>query len=153
MPDVRSLHHRAAQSQCGITAGSYSSNGLHSHCATPSYFTTTKDRYAHGGQLYQNAACLNQLSNGWIQEDLGSVRKVTGVRTGGRPNGGQWVTRYQIMTSTNGHSWSNAGTYTGNSDATTIVTRTISPVQARYVRLYVRGYSGYASLRMDVTTC
>ena len=75
------------------------------------------------------------------------------MRTGGRPNGGQWVTRYQIMTSTNGRNWHNAGTYTGNSDATTIVTSTISPVQARYVRLYVRGYYGYASLRMDVTTC
>jgi hypothetical protein len=151
--EVNELNNGCAQSQCGITPGSYSSNGLHSHCATPSYFTTTKDRYRNEGYSYQNSACLNQLSNGWIQEDLGSVRKVTGVRTGGRPNGGQWVTRYQIMTSTNGHSWTDAGTYTGNSDATTIVTRDISPVQARYVRLYVRGYSGYASLRMDVTTC
>ena len=117
------------------------------------YFMTTKDRYATSGAGSQNSACLSQLADGWIQEDLASMRQVTGVRTGGRPSGGQWVTSYQIMTSTDGHSWSDAGTYTGNSDATTIVTRTISPVQARYVRLYVRGYSGYASLRMDVTTC
>ena len=79
---------------------------------------------------------------------------MTQIHTGGRPAVGQLVTSYSISVSQDGSNWTNAGTYSGNSNDSTIVTRTLStPQNARYVRLYVRSYSGYASIRMDVTTC
>ena len=90
------------------------------------------------------------------------MRTVTSVVTTGRVDVNQWVTMYTVSVSEDGSKFvavpcrkqGQSGSCIGNTDRTT---RKLNPlkayVQARYVRINVRAFSGYASLRMGVEVC
>lgn len=95
----------------------------------------------------------------WIQVDFNSVKIVTAVATQGRSNAAQWVTSYVVSYSNNalgiGFTLYQGGkVFSGNSDQTSVVKHTLSPpIIARYIRLTVRSYSGWPSLRMEYYGC
>jgi hypothetical protein len=91
--------------------------------------------------------------NEYLQIDLGSVKPVNGIYTQGRGDCcSQWVTSYTVQVSNNGSSWSSVGgTYTGNSDAQSLVTNLFATaVNARYVRIIPQGMNNHMSMRADV---
>merc|ERR1719356_1796341 len=91
----------------------------------------------------------------WMQMDLGSTMKVSGVVTQGRKNWNQWVTSYQVATSIDGKSWKSVGgTYTGNGDRSSKVKGMFpSPVSARYVRISAVTWLGHISMRAAAIAC
>ncbi|XP_078700177.1 uncharacterized protein LOC144926966 [Branchiostoma floridae x Branchiostoma belcheri] len=97
----------------------------------------------------------------WLQVDLHSVISVAGVRTQGRGDYPQWVTRYKLsFSTTDGVVWdtySEQGQekeFTGNRDRNTIVTRLLlQPVLTRFVRFHPLSWSHWPSMRIDVLLC
>ncbi|KAI8514463.1 phosphatidylethanolamine binding [Branchiostoma belcheri] len=92
--------------------------------------------------------------------DLHSVTNVAGVRTQGRGDYPQWVTRYKLSFSTDGVVWdiySEQGQekeFTGNTNQNTIATQLLAPpVLTRFVRFHPLSWSDGPSMRMDVLLC
>ncbi|KAK3738808.1 hypothetical protein QZH41_012570, partial [Actinostola sp. cb2023] len=97
-----------------------------------------------------------------IQIDLGNVKVITKVATQGRQDYGvQYVTKYSLSYSTDGDNWSDyegdcvkVRIFPGNADQQSIVTNKLEvPIKARYIRLIVKGYSGWATIRMELYGC
>ena len=92
--------------------------------------------------------------NEWMQIDLGAVKSVVGVVTQGRGHG-QRVTGYTVSTSTDGSTWTpvnNAQQFSGNTDQGTKVPHRFSPIDARYVRFYVKTWNSWPSMRAGIIT-
>ena len=135
-------------------AEKWTTNGAHSSCNDPKYYgigspTGSMDR----------SVCLTQLNNGWLQLDLGAVKTVVSVVTTGRTEHTQYVSKYTITVSNDGSTFTNApcvqkdsnGYCNGNTDQSTENTNILAgSITARFVRLNVKAYTGYASLRMGV---
>ena len=101
------------------------------------------------------SAAAYAVKSQWMQIDLGTLMSVTGVITQGRQDRDQWVTGYTISTSTDGNTWTpvNRGqTFRGNTDSGSKVNHVFSPVSARSVRLYVKTWHSYISMRAGVIT-
>jgi hypothetical protein len=81
--------------------------------------------------------------------DAGDVKPIAGVATQGRSDHDQWVSQYAIATSADGSSWTDYGSFPGNSDRNTVVSTFIFPtVNARYVRITVNRAGGsHSSMR------
>eukprot|EP00937_MAST-01D_sp_MAST-1D-sp2_P000276 g276.t1 len=136
------------------TSEAWKTNGIHDDCSDAKFFTATRDRYAEEGATRDNAACLTQGTSGWIELDLGSVKKVRSVTTGGRPATGQFISKYSISSSIDGLTWHSSGELAGNHDDTELVTNQLpGAVAARYVRLHCKAFKVFASVRMSVETC
>ena len=59
------------------------------------------------------SAKTNDL-NQWIQADLGSLKRVSGVTTQGRnTEHSQWVTKFTVQYSEDGKTWNNVNDVTG----------------------------------------
>lgn len=88
----------------------------------------------------------------YLQIDLGGTYVINRVATQGRPSWDQWVTSYTVWTSVDGTTWTqNGGTYTGNTDRNTVITRTLATeVSAHYVRIYPQAWNGHMSMRAEV---
>ncbi|MCZ2356713.1 MAG: DUF2341 domain-containing protein [Bacteroidia bacterium] len=96
------------------------------------------------------SVAVNDL-NQWLRIDLGSPQTITSFATQGRYNFDQWVTQYIAEYSNDGVSWTNVGTFAGNSDRNTIVRYTTGmPVTARYFRFRPTAYFGHMTMRAEV---
>jgi hypothetical protein len=90
----------------------------------------------------------------YIQWDFGDLYTVSHVMTKGRVNSAQWVTEYALKYSLEGSKWTTAGTFTGNSDKDTLRENKLeNPIKARFVRLYVKKWRSYPSMRADFKGC
>ena len=84
----------------------------------------------------------------YVQMDAGLEMELVGVATQGRADWDQWVTAYNVSTSTDGSTFTSVGSYTGNTDRSTIVHRFFAtPVRARWVRIQPTSWHGYISMR------
>jgi len=98
-----------------------------------------------------HAWCGSSKPGAEITVDLTTSHVVTGVATQGRGDGSQWVTRYSVETSENGHKWENQGIFLGNFDKNTICRRRFKkPVLASFVKFKVLNFVAYGSMRVDV---
>ena len=89
--------------------------------------------------------------NQWYQFDLRSARYVVGVETCGRGRMNQYVTRFTVKVSNNGHSWSDKGQFDGNVDNDTPKQALFAEgTSARYVRIYITAFNEHPSMRSDV---
>jgi hypothetical protein len=92
-----------------------------------------------------------------MQLDVGSVKSIAGVVTQGRANAHQWVTSYQVEASDDEKAWTKVDcgrTFAGNVDQNTVVNgRFNKPITARYIRVLVRSWYGWASMRAGVLLC
>jgi len=90
--------------------------------------------------------------NQWIQIDLQNLSHVWEIALQGRFNREQWLTRFDVLTSENGHQWlvvaENRQGPTGCDDIVSVVFE--RPVSSRYVRIHAREWHGWISLRFDV---
>ena len=139
-------------------ASAWSASSLHGDCDDANYFgvgailETNNDR----------CACLGG-NNEYLQLDLGSPMTVTGIATQGRPWTEQWVKLYEIQISNDNsvftriHCATESGGYCpGNTGWPStkkfelVSNDLVRPVTARYVRLYVKDYNSYGSIRMGV---
>ena len=84
--------------------------------------------------------------------NLGSAKWVDGIVTQGRGNGyGQYVTRYAILTSEDGYSFSSRGVYPGNIGTGSDRQYTVfKPVRAQYVRVVPVAWNNHITMRVDV---
>lgn len=84
--------------------------------------------------------------------NLGSAKWVDGIVTQGRANGyGQYVTRYAILTSEDGYSFSSRGVYPGNiGDGPGRQYTVFKPVRAQYVRVVPVAWNNHITMRVDV---
>ncbi len=87
----------------------------------------------------------------WIQMNLGSAKWVDGIVTQGRGNGyGQYVSRYAVLTSEDGYSFSSRGVFPGNIDQGNGRQYTVfKPVRAQYVRVVPVSWNNHITMRVD----
>eukprot|EP00931_Biecheleriopsis_adriatica_P074372 TRINITY_DN48447_c0_g1_i1.p1 TRINITY_DN48447_c0_g1~~TRINITY_DN48447_c0_g1_i1.p1 ORF type:complete len:939 (-),score=171.85 TRINITY_DN48447_c0_g1_i1:131-2947(-) len=88
----------------------------------------------------------------WIQWDFGSRRLVLHVATKGRHNQPQWVSRYNLLYSEDGHTWTEAHSryFVGNVDEDSVVKHRLTPpIHARYIRLIPLEWHGHIALRAE----
>jgi hypothetical protein len=90
----------------------------------------------------------------WIQMNLGSVKWVDGIVTqgrGGQWQGGQFVTRYAVLTSEDGYSFSSQGVYPGNlAQGPDLQYTVFKPVRAQFVRVVPVAWNNHITMRVDV---
>ncbi|KXJ11901.1 Neuropilin-2 [Exaiptasia diaphana] len=95
----------------------------------------------------------------YIQVDLLRPTFVTMVATQGRPRTIQWITKYSLSYSSDNHKWNEyegdcAKIFPGNNDANTIVTNKLEvPIKARFLRLVIKEFHIYPSMRMEIYGC
>ncbi|XP_071959441.1 uncharacterized protein [Antedon mediterranea] len=100
-------------------------------------------------------------NNQWLQVDLGSLTKVTGVITQGRPTFSQWVTFFSILYSFDGSTFieildesDNVKVFTGNVDISSLVTNLFDvPIYAQFIRIQPLGWNVHISMRFEVLGC
>lgn len=91
----------------------------------------------------------------WISVDLGKVKKIFSIKTQGRYNKDEWVTKYYLSWSSDGKNWDSDETkvYEGNNDSNSEVIQNIcSPLVARYLRIHPIEWHNWISMRFDVNT-
>ncbi|KXJ06863.1 Lactadherin [Exaiptasia diaphana] len=95
----------------------------------------------------------------YIQVDLGAIKVITMVATQGRGDFPQWVTTYSLSYSLDNKDWKDydedsVKVFPGNSDQQTVVTNVLQvPIETRHIRLIVKGYRAWPSLRMELYGC
>ena len=87
----------------------------------------------------------NQTPNEWLQVDLGSIMKISGIMTQGAPEEDAWVTSYEMSYSDKGrdlwfdylnHDGSDTVKFRGNSDRRTISEGLLrQPISARFIKI------------------
>jgi hypothetical protein len=97
--------------------------------------------------------CGTQLSarSLWWQADYGEVVTFSGFATQGTP--GYWTSAYEVQVSNDGVSWSSQGDFSGNTNASTVVSHTFSStVQGRYFRIVPTASptSNWPALRVEI---
>ena len=94
------------------------------------------------------------LSKCWIEIDLGGIYTINGVVTQGTNSildHYDWVTAFEVLFGTTFSDLTSIGNFTGNSDSDSRLYSFFTQVQARYVRIVPKAYSGgYASFRAAV---
>jgi hypothetical protein len=109
----------------------------------------------HRGMLKSPQAWSAQHNNHhqWYQMDLGGVKDVAGVATLGRHDYSQWVTRYKVQYSSNGHfHWVDGGKqFIGNRDRDTMSHSTFAKiVKARWIKVFPTHWHSHISMRAGV---
>lgn len=103
------------------------------------------------GAMINGAGAWCATVGSTMRIDLGVSKQVVGVASQGRSDADQWVTSFDIQTSSDGSTWSSPVLVSGNSDRNSIVHNYISPsVNARYVRITIRSLFGYGSMRAGI---
>ncbi|RMX52480.1 hypothetical protein pdam_00013778 [Pocillopora damicornis] len=91
----------------------------------------------------------------WIQINLGKIVEVTKVGSQGRQEAAQWVTKYKVSYSTDGHHFTSQNQeYFGNKDQNTLVINDlIQSIKAQYVRILPQEWFQVASMRVELYGC
>ncbi|XP_028412301.1 uncharacterized protein LOC114535123 [Dendronephthya gigantea] len=114
--------------------------------------------------IFSRCGCWSPQSNStseWLQVDFLKQIAVTAVQTQGRNDVDEWVTQYQVSFSQDGTNFAhlmdengNIQNFIGNSDRTSIVTRTLSPkVVARFIRIHPTSWFTAIALRAEFIGC
>jgi hypothetical protein len=106
----------------------------------------------HSEHKYANWSARTCDDQQWIQLDLDALSHVWEVSVQGRFNRDQWVTRFDVMISESGKEWRTISeNIQGPSGCDDIVYITFEkPNSARYIRIYVREWHKWISMRFDV---
>lgn len=102
---------------------------------------------------YANWCAKVNDENQWIQVDLTDPMEISEVKTQGRFNRDQWVSKYYISWSLDGKKWTNdkANIYDGNSDRDGHVVNVLkNPVTGRFIRIHPVDWHEHISMRLDV---
>ncbi len=112
------------------------------------------------GRVFDRRATSNwsatsgtDVTNQYLQFDLGSIKPFNGVALQGRNKDyTQWVTSVDIQYSMDGSTWNwvPGGPFPANNDQNTVVQHIFGQYHARYVRIWPRGYNGHITMRADV---
>ncbi|XP_078346313.1 uncharacterized protein LOC144631689 isoform X2 [Oculina patagonica] len=93
----------------------------------------------------------------YLQIDLGKVTKVTRLATQGRYDAGWWTKTYTLDYSVDGgtfKSYSNGQVLQGNEDYRTAIGRILNPpIIARFIKINVKTFAGYPTLRVELFGC
>ncbi|KAM7417567.1 hypothetical protein PAMA_017283 [Pampus argenteus] len=106
----------------------------------------------------------NDNPHEWLQVDLGTVKRITGVVTQGATSllTAMMVTEFSVTISHDGHSWSSVleassqreKIFTGNNDPDEeALTVFEPPLFGRYLRIHPRGWINKIALRLEVLGC
>jgi hypothetical protein len=128
-----------------ITSTGYCCNGDHSHI-----YGRVFDRRAASN--WSATDCCD-VTNQYIQFDLGSIKPFNGVATQGRHNCcAQWVGTIDIQYSLDGTTWVfvPGGPFPGNTDNQTVTQNIFGQYHARYVRVWPRSVSQHITMRAEV---
>ncbi|XP_071796313.1 uncharacterized protein [Asterias amurensis] len=104
---------------------------------------------------------IGQFVGSWLQVVMNTNPvHIEGVITQGNPNGGYWVTQYQVQYSIDGTAWlyvngaSTPQTFIGNTDGDTPVTNIFQqPIQARYIRIRPTDWHTEPGIRIELLGC
>lgn len=101
--------------------------------------------------------CAHENKKGqWIQYEFPQLTTITKVMTKGRQNCcNQWVTKYQIMYSEDGGSWTTfPHVFNGNTGPNDLANHNIIPnIKALFVRISVQEWHNHISMRADFEGC
>lgn len=97
----------------------------------------------------------------WLQYDLGSVRKITGVVTKGRNGVSQFVTQYRVLYTNDTFFWQyildangKPKLFFGNVDTDSAQVNFLHPpISARYVRINPTKWVSHVSMRAELLGC
>ncbi|KAL9955596.1 hypothetical protein ACROYT_G036938 [Oculina patagonica] len=96
-------------------------------------------------------------ANQYLQIDLGKVTKVTRLATQGRYDAGWWTKTYTLDYSVDGGTfkpYNNGQVLQGNTDNVNAEGHILDPpIIARFIKINVKTYSGYPSLRVELFGC
>ena len=94
-----------------------------------------------------NTNLSNLATADYLQVDLGSVSTIAGFDTAGRNGSNQFVRDFLVYYSSDGVSFTpDTNVYTNAYAITT--TTLVSPITARYIRIYPQTYSSFPGLRI-----
>lgn len=96
------------------------------------------------------AAHVNTAGTVWYQMDTGKITTIYGVAIQGRQDADQWVTSFTVKYIENGQlkPVDKNAVFVGNTDRDTVKkVMFATPVNARYIRIYPKTYTGHMSLR------
>ncbi|XP_020780599.1 lactadherin-like isoform X2 [Boleophthalmus pectinirostris] len=138
-------------------SSSFRTWGLDSFTWRPEYARLDKQ-----GKTNAWTAAVND-QNQWIQVDLGSSKKLTGIITQGAKDFGhiQFVTAFKVSCSNNGQDWSTVQDhkgqdkiFPGNTDNNVHKTNRFDPpLFCRFVRVLPWDWHGRITLRMELLGC
>ncbi|XP_071959840.1 lactadherin-like [Antedon mediterranea] len=134
----------------GIESGDIPDNQMN---ASSSYDNVS----AHHGRLHGNKSWSPATANvsQWIQVDLGNITYTTQVATQGGSRGS--VSKYSIKYGIDGTNFIDAeggGMFIGNVDEKSVVINSFSsPVNAQYIRIYLKAWVDWPSLRIELYRC
>jgi len=91
----------------------------------------------------------------WLEMKLPGVKRLWGTVVQGRNDLPQWITKYQVMHTEDGHKWTTENeTFVGGKDeATKVRNKFRRPVYAASVRLLVLDWKGRLSTRAGLVAC
>ena len=94
------------------------------------------------------------ITDPWMKIDLGGMFRVVGVVTQGRNTGTQWTTKitieYATLNTFTQITETSDGEFTANSDALTKKVNFHQPVMARHIKITMKDYNSYPSIRAGV---
>ncbi|XP_033117579.1 uncharacterized protein LOC117117396 [Anneissia japonica] len=147
----------------GVEDGTIPSERLTASTEFSPYYGAHRGRLniAADGNLKGAWSAKSNDSDPWIQADLGSLSKITGVITQGREDASEWVTSFEVLYSIDGEQFetimnSNGEieVFTGNSDRNTSVENMFHvPVYAMVIRISPISWSQNISMRFEVVGC
>lgn len=98
-----------------------------------------------------NWSAKSNRKNQWLQVDLGEEEEILAVAVQGRYNYPQWVTKYNILISSDSESWTLLENIQGANDQNSISTYELpSPIFGRFVRFIPLEWFNHISMRVDV---
>eukprot|EP00058_Branchiostoma_floridae_P027369 XP_002612860.1 hypothetical protein BRAFLDRAFT_67190 [Branchiostoma floridae] len=97
----------------------------------------------------------------WLQVDLSTITRVTGIIIQGNPTGGTWVTLFRLQYSTDGTTWTTyvdsdglQKTFQGSADRNTPITNILeTPIDTRYVRILAVHPRNWYAMRIELLGC
>ncbi|KAK3746440.1 hypothetical protein QZH41_005588 [Actinostola sp. cb2023] len=93
----------------------------------------------------------------WVQIDLGTVKKVTAIATQGLPDEEVRTETYQILSGNDPNSltlYGNGKIFTGNTDSNTVVKNILNPpIEAKYIRVLMKSWHYWPSIRIELYGC
>lgn len=100
-----------------------------------------------------SASTCCDVTNQFLQFDLGSIKPFNGIATQGRhANAAQWVGSVDVQYSMDGTTWNwvPGGPFPANTDNNTVAQHIFGQYHARYVRLWPRSVTSHITMRGEV---
>ncbi|XP_066019015.1 uncharacterized protein [Pocillopora verrucosa] len=126
---------------------------------------SAKHSRLHSKANRENGGSWSALKNDvdqWLQVDLGSYIRVTGIATQGRNGHDEWVTKFRLQYGENEdifHFFEDPGhfaaqVFNGNTDSDTVVYNTLTPpIITRYIRFKPAEWHNRISMRTEIYGC